>query len=55
LYRFNDRPSRVGGSDPTKDWLEGVVNSQSNPVNAAIVVADPVAISKQSVLLVELW
>ena len=36
--RFNDRPSRAGGSDPTQTWLNGIGATKSNPVNAALVV-----------------
>lgn len=53
--RFNDRPSRVGGSDPTTEWLKGVMDTRRDPVNAAVVVTDPLSVSKQTVILVELW
>lgn len=36
--RFNDRPSRAGGSDPTQTWLNGIGATKANPVNAALVV-----------------
>ena len=54
-HRFNDRPSRVGGSDPTTVRLKGVLETERDPINAALVVTDPLSASKQTVILVELW
>ena len=41
LHRFNDRPSRAGGSDPTEVWLKGIGATKANPINAALIVYLP--------------
>lgn len=50
--RFNDRPSRVGGTTPTTEWLKGMLQTQANPVNAAVTIGND---KGQEVFLVELW
>ena len=50
--RFNDRPSRVGGTDPTTEWLKGVMQTKGDPVNAAVTIGND---KVQMVFLVELW
>ena len=50
--RFNDRPSRVGGTTPTTAWLKGMLQTRANPVNTAVTIGND---KVQEVFLVELW
>ena len=42
----------MGGTDPTTEWLKGVMQTKGDPVNAAVTIGND---KVQMVFLVELW